>query len=193
MKLSLVVLLVASLLSPFAGAADSLENIPLTWKPTEPVKMPSGLSNIVDRVTLDEFTDTRKTGGLIAENRERADKVLRVTTPDNVAAFVARNFRRSLEQAGINVAASGTDRRIGGEVRQFFVTETDAYRSEVVVKVWIKDARGQELWNSVITGRTTRKGRSYKADNYYEVLSDALGSVITTFLENADARKALTK
>lgn len=194
MKFSITGLIVALFFLPLHGAyADSLENIPLTWKPTSPIKMPTGLASIVDRVTVEEFTDVRKTGGLIGENREEPNKILRVTTPDNVAAFVARNLRKSLEQAGVNPVPSGAERIIGGEVRQFFVIETDAYRSEVVVKMWIKDKQGKELWNSVITGRTTRKGRSYKADNYYEMLSDALGSVITNMLENPEARKALAK
>ena len=53
------------------------------------------------------------------------------------------------------------------------VIETNTYKGEVRLKVSAKRGEKEE-WVGVASGTSSRFGRSYKADNYYETLSDAL-------------------
>ena len=160
------------------AAAKLLQDIPLVWKPTDNLASlgPLNLGGPVVSTALhvDTLVDTRSNPSLIAENRENLDKPLPVTTSGDVAAFVTDHLKDTLHVAGLNVVDGPGDMTLSGEVRQFFVTETSTYHSEVSVVLHLKDARGKEVWSGVAAGDADRFGRSYKAENYYETLSDAL-------------------
>jgi hypothetical protein len=55
-------------------------------------------------------------------------------------------------------------------VKRFFVREDASYKSEVAIHLTVVDRDGKVLWNRLASGEATRFGRSYKAENYYEVL-----------------------
>ncbi|MCJ7833076.1 MAG: hypothetical protein MUQ20_01655, partial [Deltaproteobacteria bacterium] len=79
------------------------------------------------------------------------------------------------------------------EVIKFFVTEKTIYQAEVSLKVKLKSAANKVIWEEMITGNASRFGSSYKAENYYEVLSDATISAIHSLLKNDSFVKALQK
>ena len=54
------------------------------------------------------------------------------------------------------------------------------------------DQDGKILWKGLASGEATRFGRSYKAENDYEVLSDAVVNTVSSMLQAADIRKALS-
>ena len=54
------------------------------------------------------------------------------------------------------------------------------------------DQDGKTLWNGLASGEATRFGRSYQAENYYEVLSDAVVNTVSSMLQAADFRKAMS-
>lgn len=177
-----------------ACAADKLEGIPLKWKPTSTIGkgLALDLTDLGDAtVQIDRFTDARKdTSGLIGENREDAVPK-KVTTPDSVADFVTNNLRQLMAKVGLNVVESGGDAIVGGEIRSFFVEETSTYLGEVSVRVTVKDKNGKTRWTGASSGSSKRFGRSYKADNYYETLSDALIEATEGLLQNPGFLKAL--
>jgi hypothetical protein len=170
------------------AAAKLLENIPLVWKPTDSLGTlgPLNLSGPVISTALhvDLLVDTRNNPSLIAENHENSDRVLPVTTSGDVAAFITDHLKETLHRGGLNVVDGPGDLTLSGEIRQYFVTETSTYHSELSLVVHLKDAQGKEVWSGAVAGGAERFGRSYKADNYYETLSDAVVRATYNLLSN---------
>jgi hypothetical protein len=185
----LSILCTALLLAGGALAAPKLlENIPLVWKPTESLGSlgPLNLGGPVISTALhvDKLVDTRNNPALIAENQEKPEKPLPVTTSGDVAAFVTDHMKDTLHVAGLNVVEGPGEMTLSGEIRQFFVTETGTYHSELSLVLHLKDAHGKEVWSGAAAGGTERFGRSYKAENYYETLSDAVLRATQNLLAN---------
>jgi hypothetical protein len=176
-----------------AMAAKDLSNIPLEWTPTQSfaefgaVDL-SGIGNV--KVQFNGFTDVRKNPALIAENTEK-QPVRQVTTRDNVAAFVTQHVKDSFSKAGINVVDNGGDFIVSGEVRDFFVNESDQYVGNVTVYVTLSNASGKVLWQGIAGGGANNFGRSYKADNYYETLSNAVLKLSNSMLNGPGFHSAL--
>jgi hypothetical protein len=110
--------------------------------------------------------------------------VLPVTTSGDVAAFVTDHVKEQLHIGGLNIVDGPADMTLSGEIRQYFVTETSTYHSELSLVLHLKDAQGKEVWSGVAAGSADRFGRSYKAENYYETLSDAVIRATHNLLSN---------
>ena len=81
---------------------------------------------------------------------------------------------------------------IKGEVKQFFVRETNSYRSEIAVHLTVVGRDGRTLWSGLAAGDASRFGRSYRLENYYETLSDAVVNTVSSMLQSAEFQKALS-
>jgi hypothetical protein len=101
-------------------------------------------------------------------------------------------MRELFEHAGLKTVDGNAAVTIKGEVRQFFVRETSSYKSEVAVHLTVVDSGGKTLWSGTASGDATRFGRSYKAENYFEVLSDAVVNAVSSMLQNQQFQKALS-
>jgi hypothetical protein len=177
-----------------ATAADKLENIPLVWKPTTPMSERSpldlkGLEGV--KLQIDPFTDKREDPAFIGRNMNKVP-LRKVTTKEHVARFVTYQVKLLTSELGLNVVDSGGDVILKGEVRKFFAEETNRYNAEVDLQATFTDANGKILWVVTTTGTSSRYGISYKADNYYEVLSDALIGAVHELVQNPGFRKTLT-
>jgi len=180
-----------------ASRAASLENVPLKWAPTSTL----GEMGAIDltgavgttKIRFDALVDTRQNPSLVAENREKADKVRQMTTSSDVAAFATEHLKDTLRHAGLNIVDDGADVVMSGEIRQFFVTEVNTYGGELSILVHLKNNAGKELWTGVVAGDSTRWGRSYSAENYYETMSDMLLRGAFNLLSNPGFREALGK
>jgi len=195
MQLSRVVLVAAAALGLCGGAqaADKLENIPLQFAPTAPMseRTPvdvTGLGNI--RLQVDAFTDAREDAASIGRNVNR-QPIRKVTTRDDVARFVTYQVKTLLAGLGLNVVESGGAVILKGEVSKFFAEEGNRYNATVTLRVILQDPEGKSLWAVETTGTSSRYGIGYKADNYYEVLSDALVGAVHELAGNPGFRKAL--
>jgi hypothetical protein len=180
-----------------ASRAASLENVPLKWAPTSTL----GEMGAIDltgavgttKIRFDALVDTRQNPSLVAENREKVDKVRQMTTSSDVAAFATEHLKDTLRHAGLNIVDDGADVVMSGEIRQFFVTEVNTYGGELSILVHLKNNAGKELWTGVVAGDSTRWGRSYSAENYYETMSDMLLRGAFNLLSNPGFREALGK
>jgi hypothetical protein len=189
MRALLFILLLTVTLAAHAKAA-LLEHVPLKWTPTSDLK--SGTMEMSQTpVQFETFQDVRDNKEAIGENREDA-KPKPVTTADDVGAFVSTHMRDLLNQAGLKIVDTNGAVIIKGEVKQFFVRETSTYKSTVVVHLTVVRHDGQTLWSGIASGDATRFGRSYKLENYYEVLCDALVNTVSSMLQSAEFQKALT-
>ena len=110
-----------------ARKRDKLEGIPLEWTPTS--ELPKGgtlelaAGGTVPKIEIRPITDNREDPSFLGQNLER--KVPRkVTTPDNVAAFVTEKVRMLMASSGFDVADSGGTVIVNANIRAFSVDET---------------------------------------------------------------------
>lgn len=177
-----------------ADAADKLEGIPLVWSPTSPMSERAtvdvkGLEGI--KLQIEGFTDKREDPAFIGRNMNKVP-LRKVTTKEDVARFVTFQVKSLLSELGLTVVESGGDVILKTEIRKFFADETNRYNAEVELQATLTDASGKILWVVATTGTSSRYGISYKAGNYYEVLSDALIGATHELAHNPGFRKALT-
>ncbi|HTT03132.1 MAG TPA: YajG family lipoprotein [Steroidobacteraceae bacterium] len=189
MRAGLLVVSLAVTLSAYAKPA-TLEHVPLQWKPTSKLKLGT-MQMPQTTVQFEAFQDVRENKEAIGENREQAQPKP-VTTSDDVAAFISTHMRELFDRAGIKTVDSNGAVTIKGEVRQFFVRETGTYKSTVVVHVTVAGRDGATLWSGLATGDASRFGRSYKLENYYEVLSDAVVNAVSSMLQSPEFQKSLS-
>ena len=187
---TILALLLLSVSLVASSKTKLLENIPLQWRPTSSLQLGTAQMT-ASLVTVATFTDVRDNREAIGENRED-DNPKPVTTADDVGAFVSMHVRQLLDQAGIKTVDSNGGVIIRGEMKRFFVREETTYKSEVAIHLTVIDQDGKTLWNGLASGEATRFGRSYKAENYYEVLSDAVVNTVSSMLQAADFQKAIS-
>jgi hypothetical protein len=188
MRTQTVVMLLAVMLSAGAHAA-SLEHVPLQWRPTSDLQL--GTMQLSQTpIQFEAFRDTRDDKQAIGENDEDS-RPKPVSTTDDVGAFVSSHMRELFDRAGLKTVASDGAVTIKGEVRQFFVRETSTYKGEVAVRLTVVGRDGRTLWSGVASGDANRFGRSYKLENYYEVLSDAIVNTVSSMLQDPNFQKAL--
>lgn len=173
-----------------AHARGSLEHVPLQWKPTSDLQLGTVQMSQAP-IHFETFQDARDNKQAIGENQED-DKPKPVTTTDDVGAFVSTHMRGLFEHAGVKTVDADGAVTIKGEVRQFFVRETTTYKSEVAVRLTVVSRDGRTLWSGLASGDATRFGRSYKLENYYEVLSDAIVNTVSSMLGSPQFQAALS-
>jgi len=182
-------LLLLGVVAAQAGAA-LLEQVSLQWKPTSELKL-GAVQMPQAPIHFEAFEDARADKAAIGENREDDAHPKPVTTRDDVGAFVSSHMRELFDRAGLKTVDSNAAVSIRGEVRQFFVRETGTYKAEVAVHLTVLGRDGSTLWSGLASGEATRFGRSYKLENYEEVLSDALVNTVSSMLQSAQFQKAL--
>jgi Uncharacterized lipoprotein len=189
MRSRIFVGLLALVLSAQTSAA-LLENVPLQWKPTSDLQLGT-VQMTQSPIQFEVFQDARENKQAIGENRED-EKPKPVTTRDDVGAFVSNHMRELFQRAGLKTVDSDGAVTIKGEVRQFFATEGSTYKSEVAVRLTVASRDGRTLWSGLASGEATRFGRSYKLENYSEVLSDAVVNTVSSMLGSPEFQAALS-
>jgi hypothetical protein len=196
MKKPLALLVVSGLLIPtWVAAADKLENIKLLWKPTTTLSKLGGIdpNGIKVKIQLQPLADARDNAALIGENREKANAPKKVSTQENVPAFVTDKLKKVIADAGVSVVEGGGDVVLSGELQKFFVEETNEYSGELRIKFTAKNPSGKELWTGSILGHASNFGRSYNDNNYYETLSNSIVDATVVLFRDAGLRKALAQ
>jgi hypothetical protein len=189
MRLCIVLFAVAFAFSAYAKPT-LLEHVPLQWKPTSELQL--GAAQMPQApVQFEMFQDARENKLAIGENDEDAQPKP-VTTTDDVGAFVSAHMRELFQHAGLKTVDSEGAVIIKGEVRQFFVRETNTYQAQVAVRLTVVGRDGGTLWSGLASGDASRFGRSYKVENYYEGLSDAIVNTVSSMLQSAPFQAALS-
>lgn len=186
-------LLTLALLAGCATAPYNLENLPLVWMPEKHPRASAGAASeafLKTKMKVVPMKDLRANPKLIGENREKTPP-RPVTTSDDVAGFVTDQFKALLASAGLTVVDSGENAIIRGEVKEFLVTETDQYVGNVSLHIVATDPAGKTLWDGTASGESSRFGRSYRAENYYQSLSDALSAATSDLLKDSAFQTAV--
>jgi hypothetical protein len=150
-------------------------------------------ADLAVKIRVEPLVDSRQNPTLIGQNTEKPDKPLTVTTSSDVPEFASQHLKDTLKAAGLSVVDSDADVILMGEIRQYFVAETSTYHGELSLVLHLKNRAGKELWSGSITGDAERFGRSYRADNYMEVLADSLLKATHNLLTNPGFHDALEK
>ncbi|HLA78291.1 MAG TPA: hypothetical protein VJU18_11980 [Vicinamibacteria bacterium] len=191
LRLATLLLAVASLLIGALDAAGKLEGIPLVWRPTN--RKDVGVVNLLGiteiKIQVEPFVDTRPDKAKFGENQEDKQPKL-ATTTGSVAEFCTQNFAITLRQFGLSVVPEGGEVIVGAEILEFMVTESNTYKGEVRLKVSVK-RQGKTEWIGLASGTASRFGRSYKAENYYETISDSLLEAAVNAIRDEGFRKSL--
>lgn len=197
MRLLAASTLLLALAGSLTAAKPPLSGQSLHWTPTTEIsELKLGSLDLTglegQSIEVLPFVDSRTNPTLVGENREDADegKVLPVTTKDRVADFVALQTRTFLKNLGLPIVESGAKVQISGELISYFVTETGTYKGDVRIKVQVK-VDGQIRWSGLALGSAKRFGRSYRMDNYNEVLCDSLLDAWAGLVRNPEFMKAL--
>lgn len=167
--------------------AGTLQDIPLVWKPSDKVSEMEyiDLSYIKKQpVKVNTFTDIRLKKNEIGRNSEDEKNVKLVTTKDDVAEWCTNRFKHVIGEFGVNTSDASPAIIIDGEIERFYVNEESLYRAQVVIKATAKTNNGKKIWEGIIKDETTRWGRSYSADNYYEALGNAFIGAIYKWLKD---------
>lgn len=118
-------------------------------------------------------------GDRIGTNVERGGN-RPVLSRTDVAAWVSQVLGSSFREWG-TPSTTNADLLIEPELLKLFVVEEHTYKAEVTIKFRLRKRGGPEIWAGVVGGAASRFGRSFKEENYQEVLSDALLSCISKF------------
>lgn len=125
---------------------------------------------------------------LIGENRETSTRVpVWARTP--VSSWISRALADTFRDWG-TPNTPGAELALHTEIVKLFVIEEHTYQAEATMKFRLKRRDGTEIWAGIVGGAATRFGRSLKADNYSEVLSDAVFSCFSKLWVDAGFRDA---
>ena len=179
-------------------AGSTLLNIPLLWKPTETISSFNAidLTNFQNQsFTLKPFSDLRIKPAEIGRNFEKrgSDRALYVTTRDNVADWLTDRVGRILSEFNVPVVKDGGTISLEADIIKFYVTEESLYKADIGLKIRARSRSGDVVWEGILTVSAKRWGSSYKADNYYEALSNACIDVIYNLLKSESFLQAVKK
>ena len=187
-------LLTLAFLAGCATAPYDLDNFPLVWMPEKYPRASAGAASeafLKTKIKVTPMKDLRENPKLIGESRDKTPP-RPLTTNDNVAEFVTDQFKALLATAGLTVVDKDESAIIKGEIKQFFVTETDQrYVGNVSLHITATDPTGNTLWEGVTNGESSRFGRSHYDENYYQSLSDALSVATSHLLRNSAFQVAI--
>jgi hypothetical protein len=188
------------LIPTFCLGADfhELKDLPLEWKPTNAVSSYGAIDMTVYkkvRLMVTPFGDTRKKPAEIGRNIEKkfAGRNMLVTTKDSVPDWLTFRFARIFSDFDLAVVKGDGNLKLEAEVIKFYVTEESTYKAEVSLKVRLKSADNKKIWEGMATGTASRFGSSFRADNYFESLSDATISAVHNLLKNNSFVQAVYK
>jgi hypothetical protein len=188
--LALVVISCALLTAALLARADSLQGIELDWDPSldvddlvEHVPDPPRLP-----IRIMPFDDKRPRHDLIGEARlsvaADAGTAVQVTTGDNVAAWVTRNFAKELRDAGVNITSAQVPYELHGEIWEFLATKGPGYNGDVAVRLTVRNGE-QILWRGMVSGWARLDDEDWDSgdeDEYCEILSDAVVRAAATLV-----------
>lgn len=170
-----------------------LRNIPLVWSPTKSITGFDPIDTTPFRkakISVRPFTDARKDKAEIGRNTERKEPRL-VTTKEDVPAWLTKQFIQTLAEFNVNSAAADSGVIMETSVLKLYVTETSTYKADIAVNIILKTKDNKLLWEGMIFGAARNFGASYKEENYYEVISNAVLDLVYNFLKSEPIKQVL--
>ena len=166
--------------------------VPLDYRPTDRlavggVRVPPGLRLAVNA------TDARTDASEIGRNAEGTPPVPVYAASPPPETFVRDGVARELSNAGIQVESDPhrATKILNLRLQRFWTDETSTYKTTIMTDAQLTDPAGHRVWQGVVSGNNERFGRSLKAENYQESLSDAVVNLVGNLLGNSSFVDAL--
>jgi len=174
-----------------ASCRASLEphrDVPLVWKTDREAGAPGGKADLTHLLSQklrvlpleDKRTDPKQQIGV---NVQKADRPLPVTTKDDVASWATERFKHVLSRQGLKVVEEGQTVTLRGEILKLGVTEAGLFNGEAEIAM-TAEVKGKVIWRGILSGKSKRMGKTYRLENYYEALSNALQQAAASLAEN---------
>ena len=167
----------------------------LAWRPTSRLSESLGTLDLTHlsgvKIGIKAFTDTRADKDVLGENLEKSRPRF-MTMREDAAAFLTQHISELMLSGGLPMAAKPEEATvtISAEVLSFKVIERDTYQAETRLMIQVQSG-DQVLWRGIAAGTATRFGRSFKIENYNEVLSDSLIDMVASLLKSGHFLNAL--
>ena len=166
--------------------------VPLDYRPTDRMKL--GGLDVVPGVRLAvSVVDARADTAAIGQNAEGSPPVPIYAGGPSPDVFVRDGVARELANAGIPVESDphAANKGLTLRLQRFWTDETSTYKTSILASAELTDASGRSLWRGQVTGNNKRFGRSLKAENYQETLSDAVVDLVQNMLHDPAFGQAL--
>ena len=186
-------LVASSALTAADGPSFSMS---LQWRPTSPLSDTTERIELMPfanvKVALKPLVDQRKDKTFVGENREKGYSRY-VTTTDDVPVLLTSRVLDLMKEAGLPISdkVEGANLVLTGEILRYGVTETQTYKGELRLLLEIH-AGDKSVWKGMVVGRASRFGRSYKPENYQEVLSDVVVEAVSRMLSDQTFLRVLS-
>ncbi len=190
MKLSIALALACLTIQPLFARGITVE---LDYRPTS--RDDDGAIEVTGighaPVAMGKVEDERSKQDRIGVNVED-DGSIPVRSRGSVEEFVETALREELPTLGLKFR-DDAPLKLNVEVMKLFVEEDHLYKGEARLRVALLDSAGKEVFAGLVSGTSTRWGRSKSEENYDEVLSDSLLEAIGHLMEESGFRHALKK
>ena len=121
-------------------------------------------------------------------------KTLYATTDDDFAAFVTKYTEEVLAELGYNVVEPGEGAvKIAGDLRAFHAEEDSTYKATTRMLMKVTTKSGAVIYEGMHSESETTFGRSYKCENYFQVLSESLMETVHSLAVKDEFYEALAK
>jgi hypothetical protein len=172
------------------------KTIALHFRPKEKVReTPKHIPEV--KIFFETFRDERPNPREIGENLENKDKRIVILTADEhgAAGFVQSVLKEHFRNKGFQVEEnpSGEGKILRGSLVKFWTVEEKRYRSEVLVKLEVRDKANHLYYQRTYAGEGSNFGRSLSEGNYQESISESLARMMDHLFSDADLIKALAE
>jgi hypothetical protein len=115
-----------------------------------------------------------------------------VSTTTDVRAWIENSIKRTFSSYGVELAdKSSAEFILDIAVKKLFVKEVNSYQGTFAYIVKLSKADGTTLFEKLITGKDGTVGKTFKANNYNQILSASLINGVRTLLNSVDLYDAI--
>lgn len=162
--------------------------IHLQWRPTDSISDTADLDLGKIRklkLKIGNIIDARENRIEIGCNSEASLRRYYLSKED-VAAFVTERFCFLLSHFKINFTCDTADILLTVELKKFYVNESSSYKGEVTIGITAQSTSGSILWSGVVSGTSSNWGLSFRTENYYECIGNAIVAAVNNLLRNKE-------
>ena len=183
--------MVAAVGSGCVPRASSL-TVPLELRPTQVANAATTAMQGRGRVYVPAVQDARPQQDRIGENRE-SSPAIPIYAGSSPTLFVREALIEQLKANGVAVAdsANAADAIVVVTLNRFWAEESPNYDAQIVLAVEVRGRDGAVRWSGTTSGNDGTFGRSLSAENYQQVLSNALVNAVAVLVAKPQFQQAL--
>jgi uncharacterized lipoprotein YajG len=170
------------------------KTIDLKYKPREKVKVkPKRVPSV--KIYFEDIKDGRSNPKIIGENKEEKTIQIETADPSSARQFIRGVLKKEFQDKGFSlVENSGSAQTIiAGTLLKFWTLEKSRYKSDIQLKITVKNKAGVVAFNKTYAGTGGNFGHSLSEENYQESISNAATSLVDKIFSDASLLRALAE